>query len=145
CRLSRTVHFPALCPLLSLLFSLYAAHRHLHSFLHDALPISFTDTPCSFESNLNGPVPTGCSLIVAKGGSPLAIASLSFSIANGRSEEHTSELQSRFDLVCRLLLEKKKKPTTRCETTVTTTSTPSKAPTEMPAEAASTSKTRSAN
>src|SRR5437868_14130298 len=26
----------------------------------------------------------------------------------GRSEEHTSELQSRFDLVCRLLLEKKK-------------------------------------
>src|SRR2546428_10149176 len=27
-----------------------------------------------------------------------------------RSEEHTSELQSRSDLVCRLLLEKKKKP-----------------------------------
>src|SRR6266513_5899322 len=26
-----------------------------------------------------------------------------------RSEEHTSELQSRFDLVCRLLLENKKK------------------------------------
>src|SRR5207249_10840470 len=29
-------------------------------------------------------------------------------MAGGRSEEHTSELQSRFDLVCRLLLEKKK-------------------------------------
>src|SRR5690606_26582991 len=29
-----------------------------------------------------------------------------------RSEEHTSELQSRENLVCRLLLEKKKKPTT---------------------------------
>src|SRR5699024_12087373 len=28
---------------------------------------------------------------------------------DARSEEHTSELQSRFDLVCRLLLEKKKK------------------------------------
>src|SRR5699024_12191034 len=28
--------------------------------------------------------------------------------ARDRSEEHTSELQSRFDLVCRLLLEKKK-------------------------------------
>src|SRR5699024_12821130 len=28
-----------------------------------------------------------------------------------RSEEHTSELQSRFDLVCRLLLEKKKQDT----------------------------------
>src|SRR5689334_25383987 len=29
----------------------------------------------------------------------------------GRSEEHTSELQSQFHLVCRLLLEKKKKKT----------------------------------
>src|SRR5699024_11656085 len=29
-----------------------------------------------------------------------------------RSEEHTSELQSRFDLVCRLLLEKKNTTTT---------------------------------
>src|SRR5699024_12177221 len=28
-------------------------------------------------------------------------------LGNVRSEEHTSELQSRFDLVCRLLLEKK--------------------------------------
>src|SRR5699024_11926475 len=34
-----------------------------------------------------------------------AMASAEFA----RSEEHTSELQSRFDLVCRLLLEKKKK------------------------------------
>src|SRR5256885_6897336 len=31
------------------------------------------------------------------------------SITNGRSEEHTSELQSPCNLVCRLLLEKKKK------------------------------------
>src|SRR3712207_7269992 len=30
-------------------------------------------------------------------------------VLNGRSEEHTSELQSRQYLVCRLLLEKKKK------------------------------------
>src|SRR2546422_5709462 len=30
-------------------------------------------------------------------------------IPGGRSEEHTSELQSRLHLVCRLLLEKKKK------------------------------------
>src|SRR2546422_8107670 len=30
-----------------------------------------------------------------------------------RSEEHTSELQSRLHLVCRLLLEKKKKKTTK--------------------------------
>src|SRR5438067_7334976 len=32
------------------------------------------------------------------------------SLSSRRSEEHTSELQSRFDLVCRLLLEKKKHP-----------------------------------
>src|SRR2546422_11384799 len=31
-----------------------------------------------------------------------------------RSEEHTSELQSRLHLVCRLLLEKKKSPRSRC-------------------------------
>src|SRR5699024_11830068 len=31
-----------------------------------------------------------------------------FGVPRERSEEHTSELQSRFDLVCRLLLEKKK-------------------------------------
>src|SRR5690349_23889196 len=35
-----------------------------------------------------------------------------FSAASLRSEEHTSELQSRRDLVCRLLLEKKKKKLT---------------------------------
>src|SRR2546430_7534986 len=34
--------------------------------------------------------------------------------AIGRSEEHTSELQSQSNLVCRLLLEKKKKHTHRC-------------------------------
>src|SRR6266496_5721312 len=34
---------------------------------------------------------------------------------NGRSEEHTSELQSRRDLVCRLLLEKKKTKEQRYE------------------------------
>src|SRR5699024_11258208 len=32
-----------------------------------------------------------------------------------RSEEHTSELQSRFDLVCRLLLEKKNSPLSQCD------------------------------
>src|SRR5260221_10931293 len=34
-------------------------------------------------------------------------------IHSSRSEEHTSELQSHSDLVCRLLLEKKKKHTSR--------------------------------
>src|SRR5207249_7102319 len=39
---------------------------------------------------------------------PKDIESTTSSIGVFRSEEHTSELQSRFDLVCRLLLEKKK-------------------------------------
>src|SRR3989442_8230205 len=40
-----------------------------------------------------------------------ARAARSRSLKKGRSEEHTSELQSRPHLVCRLLLEKKKKKT----------------------------------
>src|SRR6266704_1771384 len=47
---------------------------------------------------------------------PFGIGFITWSLAKqpelldvARSEEHTSELQSRFDLVCRLLLEKKKK------------------------------------
>src|SRR5207247_3604677 len=37
-----------------------------------------------------------------------SVSSASCPSVTGRSEEHTSELQSRVDLVCRLLLEKKK-------------------------------------
>src|SRR6266536_6044382 len=57
--------------------------------LHDALPISATQpaTPISTSSTR-----------------PVRNSVRSFC----RSEEHTSELQSRVDLVCRLLLEKKK-------------------------------------
>src|SRR6266496_6724275 len=54
--------------------------------LHDALPISVTWGP-----------PAG------------AADPRSTTNSRPRSEEHTSELQSRRDLVCRLLLEKKKK------------------------------------
>src|SRR3989475_4178386 len=36
-------------------------------------------------------------------------------LADGRSEEHTSELQSQSNLVCRLLLEKKKKKNKYCK------------------------------
>src|SRR2546430_12399373 len=39
----------------------------------------------------------------------LGIVIKTLSILRGRSEEHTSELQSQSNLVCRLLLEKKKK------------------------------------
>src|SRR5699024_12323851 len=58
--------------------------------LHDALPIF---TPVGVAGDRCG----GLCLLFG-GADP-----------SWRSEEHTSELQSRFDLVCRLLLEKKKK------------------------------------
>src|SRR5438105_8598161 len=63
--------------------------------LHDALPIS---------KNLCANVPAGATLEAASYSTVGAIAASSVA----RSEEHTSELQSRVDLVCRLLLEKKK-------------------------------------
>src|SRR5699024_11806290 len=45
---------------------------------------------------------------------PKKLSNLPFRLPiDHRSEEHTSELQSRFDLVCRLLLEKKNKNTTQ--------------------------------
>src|SRR5699024_11426038 len=40
---------------------------------------------------------------------PAFVACHQCRVCQARSEEHTSELQSRFDLVCRLLLEKKKR------------------------------------
>src|SRR5699024_12113195 len=46
--------------------------------------------------------------LVFCGNDDMAIGAMKACYELGRSEEHTSELQSRFDLVCRLLLEKKK-------------------------------------
>src|SRR5439155_7948088 len=63
--------------------------------LHDALPISSTLSRCT-------------SLLVFSGAFA-GSASSSTVKPSRRSEEHTSELQSRGHLVCRLLLEKKKK------------------------------------
>src|SRR5699024_11329957 len=71
---------------------------------------SIPDSPCTSlastiadKSGCEAPLCTGTSLLKKR----LIFNALAvvFSI---RSEEHTSELQSRFDLVCRLLLEKKK-------------------------------------
>src|SRR5258708_14425417 len=67
--------------------------------LHDALPISVTTT---------SPGSTASSLPSAS--AQLWPARLQLHAAlNSRSEEHTSELQSPDHLVCRLLLEKKKR------------------------------------
>src|SRR5690349_23133196 len=58
--------------------------------------------------------------VVAAGGLPMDFPTISLgevflSPTSMRSEEHTSELQSRRDLVCRLLLEKKNKKKTDTE------------------------------
>src|SRR5260370_17487725 len=50
--------------------------------------------------------------------------------SKGRSEEHTSELQSHLNLVCRLLLEKKKKATRRTQPLAGRSVTPITRPTE---------------
>src|SRR5437660_6907821 len=71
--------------------------------LHDALPILQTDFPDPVT-----PAIRRCGILArsATTGSPSRF--LPSAIGKARSEEHTSELQSRGHLVCRLLLEKKK-------------------------------------
>src|SRR5437762_8433399 len=56
------------------------------------------------------------SRLVGGAGERGALGNLLFDVAEEeiRSEEHTSELQSPMYLVCRLLLEKKKRNKTRC-------------------------------
>src|SRR3712207_9425146 len=78
--------------------------------LHDALPILLrSETATAAWSPLVPIQPTGVGIpffcVAGGGGSVLYF----YQLAHLRSEEHTSELQSRQYLVCRLLLEKKKK------------------------------------
>src|SRR3712207_8283516 len=72
--------------------------------LHDALPISTNRSP------VHVPTPTRNTTVPAAVPSPVVSVSRQMSGRPGRSEEHTSELQSRQYLVCRLLLEKKTNP-----------------------------------
>src|SRR5207237_6397202 len=91
--------------------------------LHDALPISgatanYTitvsfngnNTSCTSPLSITGGLPAGVSVadttftpssVTSTGANQTA----SLAIATHRSEEHTSELQSHLNLVCRLLLE----------------------------------------
>src|SRR2546423_4306315 len=63
-------------------------------------------------------------VLPALAGLETASAGVQFSDGEGRSEEHTSELQSLAYLVCRLLLEKKKTPPTPTEIRVPVTAVP---------------------
>src|SRR5438270_4860031 len=79
----------------------YCAHRYLHSF------------PTRRSSDLPGAVagPKGSAVRRLKWYASWVqnVDNTALPGSNSRSEEHTSELQSQSNLVCRLLLEKKKK------------------------------------
>src|SRR5256885_7205087 len=73
--------------------------------LHDALPISLATAP----NGASTPGTSGRRCRTAPAGRPSWPRNSWGRMIFSRSEEHTSELQSPCNLVCRLLLEKKKK------------------------------------
>src|SRR2546430_3871317 len=111
-----------MCPRLIYVFFFFndTATTEIYTLsLHDALPI-FTRNSVLHIINVDG---TGMTALPNQdmAGTP------SWS-PDGRSEEHTSELQSQSNLVCRLLLEKKKQHPSdsrpRCATTYAPPATP---------------------
>src|SRR3712207_8059814 len=72
--------------------------------LHDALPI-FIERKFLFYAVL---LQDKCGFKLRLFGARRYLHAFSYACSDARSEEHTSELQSRQYLVCRLLLEKKK-------------------------------------
>src|SRR5207248_11607302 len=81
--------------------------------LHDALPISKAPTTrlWSVRSWRHSAAADTCCSSCPAPSWPSPVCGV-----GGRSEEHTSELQSPYDLVCRLLLEKKKRGRTLAPT-----------------------------
>src|SRR2546430_14994758 len=80
--------------------------------LHDALPISLDERSPTFSRRASERHHEDSALLEGRGRAPVARIGHEDSFValhSGRSEEHTSELQSQSNLVCRLLLEKKKK------------------------------------
>src|SRR5207249_6737054 len=90
-------------PLISPLFPYTTLFR---SGLSQILNVNFHQ----FGKAGNGKIPFIGQTIAPTARLPLGVEFFCHHTGDGvfRSEEHTSELQSRFDLVCRLLLEKKK-------------------------------------
>src|SRR5436305_7141061 len=87
--------------MLSLSFQSHRLHRHLFSFPTRRSSDLRTLPHCLFPSHSKRPLSTA-SVPIGRSGK--------IGSASNRSEEHTTELQSRPHLVCRLLLEKKISP-----------------------------------
>src|SRR5690606_41407096 len=97
----------------------YDTTPHIHLSLHDALPISVSNISlslakvwrlppiCLFFSKTSTWYPSPLR-IAPHSKPPRPLPTITISYFSIRSEEHTSELQSRENLVCRLLLAKKK-------------------------------------
>src|SRR5438067_2495366 len=66
--------------------------------LHDALPICLSKVPIVVSATLEKPLSSGAKRFDVS-------ITIVYYFQRYRSEEHTSELQSRFELVCRLLPE----------------------------------------
>src|SRR5437764_11736544 len=99
-----------------LIFFLYdTATTEIYTLsLHDALPILFVNKDSEFTAVMDAQGGPKIALILQK---LLDIRRQHREVGAtqmvGRSEEHTSELQSPMYLVCRLLLEKKKQQTSK--------------------------------
>src|SRR5687768_18281597 len=86
-------------------FSISTANTQIYTLsLHDALPISIVGGKEIIIETGKWAKQSGASVVVRCGDTVVLVAAT----GSARSEEHTSELQSRLHLVCRLLLEKKK-------------------------------------
>src|SRR5947207_12599795 len=75
--------------------------------LHDALPIFGAGRPPADRVGRDRQLPHARPRQLARSHLALPAGDPAARLRLGRSEEHTSELQSHSDLVCRLLLEKK--------------------------------------
>src|SRR5699024_12583242 len=104
---SSSSHFMSLC--FSPFFLNCPAPSEIYTLsLHDALPICVAPAVRGGKDKGSG-LRLGKVQGVRQGFAVDRPACDGCTVLGARSEEHTSELQSRFDLVCRLLLEKKKK------------------------------------
>src|SRR5207247_11315107 len=99
------------------LLSLCSSTSALYALsLHDALPIWFCSASLRPSASWGGRYwptslsPCRCHSVLPSRWSRISTSTVidTWRCVTSRSEEHTSELQSRVDLVCRLLLEKKK-------------------------------------